>query len=58
MVEQVKREKSYIFDHVFAANDTTEDVFVRAVRPVMDKLMNGFNTTIFAYGQTGAGKVR
>ena len=32
------------------------DVFERAVSPVLDSFINGYNTTIFAYGMTGAGK--
>ena len=28
------------------------------VRPIVDEALSGFNCTIFAYGQTGTGKVR
>ncbi len=32
------------------------DVFHAAVQPIVDDVMNGYNGTIMAYGQTGAGK--
>ena len=27
-----------------------------AARPIIDRVMSGFNGTVFAYGQTSAGK--
>ena len=36
--------------------DSTEKVYEKAVSPILENLLNGFNATIFAYGMTGAGK--
>lgn len=32
------------------------DVYNEVARPIVDKVFDGFNGTIFAYGQTGTGK--
>ncbi len=37
-------------------NASQADVFHAAVQPIVDDVMNGYNGTIMAYGQTGAGK--
>lgn len=34
----------------------THRVDAVAGRPIVDNCLNGFNSCIFAYGQTGAGK--
>eukprot|EP01051_Picozoa_sp_SAG22_P019071 SAG22_NODE_3404_length_1731_cov_3.185662_1_plen_292_part_00 len=45
----------FSFDHCFwnCAQDVFYDV---TAKPVVDDVLKGFNGTIFAYGQTGAGK--
>lgn len=52
-----KMSKSYTFDRVFGMYSTQEEVFTSVVRPIVDEALAGFNCTIFAYGQTGTGKV-
>lgn len=32
------------------------DIFDYSIRPTVDDILNGYNGTVFAYGQTGAGK--
>lgn len=32
------------------------DIFDFSIRPTVDDILNGYNGTVFAYGQTGAGK--
>ncbi|CAI4053057.1 hypothetical protein SKDZ_16G1200 [Saccharomyces kudriavzevii ZP591] len=44
------------FDHVFASHCTNLEVYERTGKPMIDKLLMGFNATIFAYGMTGSGK--
>ncbi|CAI4824402.1 BAQ_1a_G0053840.mRNA.1.CDS.1 [Saccharomyces cerevisiae] len=44
------------FDHVFASHCTNLEVYERTSKPMIDKLLMGFNATIFAYGMTGSGK--
>ena len=37
-------------------NSKQADVFDYSIRPTVDDILNGYNGTVFAYGQTGAGK--
>jgi Kinesin motor domain len=44
---------SYKFDHVFTAFSTQEEVFQATLQPVIRDVLMGFESTVFAYGQTG-----
>ena len=48
--------KQYTFDSVFDWNTTQLEVYNNAARPIVDSVMEGYNGTVFAYGQTGTGK--
>jgi len=43
-------------DHIFDMNVSNSDVFDNVVKPIVDAAVNGFNGTVFAYGQTSSGK--
>eukprot|EP00438_Fugacium_kawagutii_P006516 Skav209109 [mRNA] locus=scaffold179:191100:204141:+ [translate_table: standard] len=47
--------KDYNFDAVFDEHNSQEDVFADC-RGLIASAVDGFNVTVFAYGQTGAGK--
>jgi len=47
---------SYRFDHVWGAESTNAEVYADIAAPLVDALLDGYNVTIFAYGQTNAGK--
>ena len=47
---------SWSFDYVFGVNSTTSNIFDTLAVPVIERAMDGFNSTIFAYGQTASGK--
>lgn len=50
-------EKLYFsFDHIFTQDAAQEEVYNYAVAPAVDDVLMGYNGTILAYGQTGAGK--
>ncbi|XP_039304162.1 kinesin-related protein 4 [Solenopsis invicta] len=51
-----RADGGFEFDHIFDMNATNNDVFNDVVRPIVDAAVNGFNGTIFAYGQTSSGK--
>ena len=51
-----KLEKTYSFDHVYGMYSSQEEVFDSIARPIVEEALDGFNCTIFAYGQTGTGK--
>mmetsp|Transcript_286 Transcript_286/g.853 ORF Transcript_286/g.853 Transcript_286/m.853 type:complete len:767 (-) Transcript_286:217-2517(-) len=48
--------KAFTFDHVFDWNSTQEEVFNGVALPIVESVLQGYNGTIFAYGQTGTGK--
>ncbi|KAL1306126.1 hypothetical protein AAFC00_004240 [Neodothiora populina] len=47
---------SFTFDRVFDMSCRQADLFDFSIRPTVDDILNGYNGTVFAYGQTGAGK--
>ena len=49
-------KKVYTFDQSYGATSSQEEVYHRAVRPLVEEVLAGFNCTVFAYGQTGTGK--
>ncbi|KAM6462919.1 kinesin-like protein KIF3C isoform 3-T3 [Liasis olivaceus] len=48
--------KTFTFDAVYDATSKQADLYDETVRPLIDSVLQGFNGTIFAYGQTGTGK--
>lgn len=51
-----KREKLYHFDGVLSENSTNKDIFDKAVVSSLNGILEGYNSTFFAYGITGSGK--
>jgi kinesin family protein 5 len=47
---------SFTYDKIFPMDSLQTDIFDFSVRPTVDDILNGYNGTVFAYGQTGAGK--
>ncbi|EAS37515.3 kinesin heavy chain [Coccidioides immitis RS] len=47
---------AFTFDRIFDMNCRQQDVFDYSIRSTVDDILNGYNGTVFAYGQTGAGK--
>lgn len=45
-----------MFDRVFDMNSNQKEVYDVAAKPIIDSVLEGFNGTIFAYGQTSSGK--
>ncbi|CAK6968772.1 kinesin-1 heavy chain [Scomber scombrus] len=48
--------KPYMFDRVFASNTTQEQVYNACAQKIVKDVLEGYNGTIFAYGQTSSGK--
>ncbi|BFZ16093.1 hypothetical protein BsWGS_19131 [Bradybaena similaris] len=44
------------FTEIFCPDSTQEEVFSVAAKDIIQNFLNGYNGTIFAYGQTGTGK--
>ncbi|XP_062107845.1 kinesin-like protein KIN-14T [Humulus lupulus] len=50
------KNKTYSFDKVFHPGSSQDEVFAE-VEPVIKSALDGYNACIFAYGQTGTGKI-
>jgi len=50
------RTHVFTFDYVYDQYATQRKVYETTARPVVDSALQGYNATIFAYGQTGTGK--
>lgn len=48
--------KVFTFDAVYNWQASQQDLYEETVRPLVSSVLDGFNGTIFAYGQTGTGK--
>lgn len=46
----------YDFDAVFDFNSKQQEIYNQVCKPIVDGVLEGYNGTIFAYGQTGTGK--
>ena len=48
--------KTFTFDACYDWDCKQRDVYDETAHPLIEEVLNGFNGTIFAYGQTGCGK--
>ncbi|KAF2130355.1 kinesin, partial [Dothidotthia symphoricarpi CBS 119687] len=55
-IQSKENAGAFTFDRVFDMSSRQADVFDYSIRPTVDDILNGYNGTVFAYGQTGAGK--
>ncbi|KAL2900174.1 Kinesin-like protein KIN-5C [Bienertia sinuspersici] len=49
-------DRVFVFDKVFGPTSQQKDLYEQAITPIVNEVLEGFNCTIFAYGQTGTGK--
>ena len=50
------QEKKYYFNKIFTEQEKNKDVFEQAIKPTINNVINGYNSTTLAYGVTGTGK--
>ena len=50
------QEKKYFFSKIFTEKEKNSDVFELAIKPTINNVINGYNSTTLAYGVTGTGK--
>ncbi|XP_048366027.1 centromere-associated protein E isoform X5 [Sphaerodactylus townsendi] len=55
-ISQVDGTKFFTFDRVFHAEESTSTVYKEVADPIIKSAVQGYNGTIFAYGQTASGK--
>jgi len=46
----------FTFDYVFDLDSSQEEVYLNTAKNAVNSVLEGYNSTIFAYGQTGTGK--
>jgi kinesin family protein 3/17 len=46
----------FTFDYVYDQNCSQDTVYETTAKPAVTSVLEGYNATIFAYGQTGTGK--
>jgi len=46
----------FTFDYVFDMDSSQQEVYETTAKPAVISILQGYNSTIFAYGQTGTGK--
>ena len=51
-----KEEKLFNFDGIFPEESTNESIYNEIMPNCINNLLSGYNTTLLAYGMTGAGK--
>ncbi|XP_023227413.1 osmotic avoidance abnormal protein 3-like [Centruroides sculpturatus] len=54
--EKAAPPKNFTFDGAYFTNATTEQIYNEIVYPIVEGVTEGYNGTVFAYGQTGCGK--
>ncbi|EMP33947.1 Kinesin heavy chain isoform 5C, partial [Chelonia mydas] len=52
----IGQAKPYVFDRVLPPNTTQEQVYNACAKQIVKDVLEGYNGTIFAYGQTSSGK--
>ena len=55
-VKNHKNNKTFLFDNIFNESTNNESIFNDAIKPMIDKILLGYNFTTLAYGVTGTGK--
>ena len=53
---QVEETKQFTFDMVYGDDAEQGNIYVESSSPIVANVLEGYNGTIFAYGQTGTGK--
>lgn len=48
--------KTFTFDGVYGVDAKQSDIYKETAYPIVESTLEGYNGTIFAYGQTGTGK--
>jgi kinesin family protein 18/19 len=44
------KDRRFMFDRVFRPDSSQQEVYDATSRPLLQRLLDGFNTTVFAYG--------
>ena len=53
---ETQESKTFQFDYVYPPNTSQRSIYDEIAYPLIESIFEGYNGTIFAYGQTGCGK--
>ena len=56
VISDKNNAKTFPFDYVYPMDSTQREVYDQVAFPIVDSIFQGYNGTVFAYGQTGCGK--
>lgn len=56
IIQTRKEKKQFTFDYIATEDVTQSEIFSQCGKAICDSVLEGYNGTIFVYGQTGAGK--
>ncbi|XP_017074321.1 kinesin-like protein Nod [Drosophila eugracilis] len=49
-------QNEFLFDYAFSSNTSQDEMYQTLIQPLVEKVLDGFQCTALAYGQTGTGK--
>ncbi|TNM89693.1 hypothetical protein fugu_003927 [Takifugu bimaculatus] len=52
----VNPDRLFTFDHAFGPSASQDEVYRACIQPMVRSLLDGYNATVFCYGETGSGK--
>ncbi|NWQ73509.1 CENPE protein, partial [Columbina picui] len=55
-ISEVNGTKVFTYDRIFHSSDNTQQLYESVAVPIIQSAVQGYNGTIFAYGQTASGK--
>ena len=47
---------TFYFDYIFSQNISQEEIYTSSISFLIDNIFEGFNSTVFTFGETGTGK--
>ena len=56
IIQTRKEKKHFTFDYIATEEASQSEIFSQCGKEICDSVLEGYNGTIFVYGQTGAGK--
>ena len=52
------KDQNFTFDYVFDESTSQENLYSETIKPLVLSCLDGYNATVFAYGQTGMLKIK
>jgi kinesin family protein 5 len=52
-----KMYRKFMFDRIFNDSSRNDEIFESCCQTQVDRFLNGYNATLFVYGQSGTGNL-